>query len=107
MSQKFVHLKMGGTKKMAIDYNFIGLTFKKYSKHLIDVVESIESLIDGYDRQLNSLYKLDCKKYGSYIKELENKKSEAFKKLSDICPNIKKMKEQLQDIQDLVVKDVS
>ena len=60
---------------MQIDYIFIELMFKKYSKHLQDVVTSIESLIDGYDKQLKSLQGLDSKKYGWRMKELESKKN--------------------------------
>lgn len=82
-----------------IDYKFVELMFTKYSKHLQGVVVSIESFIDNYDKQLNELEKLDRKKYGWRIKELENKKTEAFKKLSDICPNIEKMTNELNKIQ--------
>ena len=78
-----------------IDYKFIGLMFQKYSKHLQDVITSIETLIDNYDRQLIELNKLNSKKYGWRIKELENKKTEAFKKLGQVCPNMEKMTEQV------------
>jgi chaperonin cofactor prefoldin len=88
-----------------IDYEFIELMFKKYSKHLQDVVNSIETLIDGYDKQLTSLYKLPKEKYGNYIKELENKKAEAFKKLADISPNMEKMSKQLDEIQEIIHND--
>jgi SMC interacting uncharacterized protein involved in chromosome segregation len=82
-----------------IDYKFVELMFTKYSKHLQDVVTSIETMIGNYDRQIQSLEKADIKKYGWYIKKLENKKAEAFKKLSQVCPNIEKMTEQLNEIQ--------
>ncbi len=90
---------MGKIKTMPIDYDFVALMFKKYSKHLQDVVTSIESMIGNYDKQIESLKKLDQKKYGNYLKELEGKKAEAFKKLSDVCPNIDKMYQQLDIIQ--------
>ena len=90
-----------------IDYNFVKLMFTKYSKHLQDVITSIETLVDSYDRQLNELRKLDQKKYGWRVKELENKKSEAFKKLGDICPNIEKMAKTMDEIQDkFILKDL-
>ena len=89
-----------------IDYKFVELMFTKYSKHLMDVLTSIDTLIDGYDRQLNELTKLDQKKYGWRIKELENKKAEAFKKLAQISPNIEKMRESIQEIQTLMHDDV-
>ena len=89
-----------------IDYDFVGLMFKKYSKHLQDVVTSIETMIDNYDRQIVSLEKLDQKKYGNYLRELQDKKAEAFKKLAQVSPNIQKMYEQLDEIQELVKTDV-
>lgn len=87
---------------MSIDYGFVQLMFTKYSKHLGDVVASIESMIKNYDHQLVSLRKLDTKKYGGYIKELEGKKAEAFKKLADVSPNIEKMAQHLDEIQTLI-----
>lgn len=84
---------------MELDYKFIVDMFSRYSKHLQDVTTSIDTLVDSYDRQLNELHKLDTKKYGWRIKELEKKKAEAFKKLSHICPNIQKMNEQMNEIQ--------
>ena len=92
---------------MSIDYNFVKLMFTKYSKHLQDVVESIETLINNYDRQLNELNKLDSKKYGWRVRELEEKKAEAFKKLSAVCPNIEKMTEQMNEIQTMFHNDTS
>jgi hypothetical protein len=88
-----------------IDYNFVQLMFTKYSKHLQDVVTSIETMIREYDRQLESLAKLDQKKYGYRVRELEFKKAEAYEKLSKVCPNIDKMTEQLNEIQSLIVAD--
>lgn len=87
---------------MSIDYGFVQLMFTKYSKHLQDVVASIETMIDNYDRQLISLQKLDQKKYGWHVRELEAKKAEAFKKLSDVSPNIEKMAQHLDEIQSLI-----
>ena len=88
-----------------IDYNFVQLMFTKYSKHLQDVIESILTLVDSYDRQLNELRKLDQKKYGNRVKELEEKKTEAFKKLAHISPNIDKMANHIQEIQQKFIKD--
>ena len=87
-----------------LDYNFIELMFKKYSKHLQDVVTSIETLINTYDRQLSELNKMP-QKYRERIRELEGKKTEAFVKLNAICPNMDKMAEQLQEIQQIINKD--
>lgn len=83
---------------MSIDYEFIGLMFKKYSNHLQDVVTSIETNLDTYDKQLKELEN-NPQKWSKQIRELENKKTEAFKKLNQICPNMDKMAEQLQEIQ--------
>jgi len=86
-----------------LDYKFIELMFVKYSKHLQDVVASIETLVDNYDKQIIPLQKInDPSKYGGRIKELEAKKAEAFKKLSDVCPNIEKMRQQLSEIQEFI-----
>lgn len=89
-----------------IDYNFVELMFTKYSKHLQDVVTSIETLIGGYDRQLDELSKLDQKRYGWRVKELEAKKTEAFKKLANVCPNIEKMYKTIDKIQTQIHTDV-
>ena len=88
-----------------IDYKFVELMFKKYSKHLQDVVTSIETNIDGYDRQLTECRKLDQKKYSWRVKLLEEKKTEAFKKLAHICPNMDKMAEQLQNMQEILTQE--
>lgn len=80
--------------------------FTKYSKHLQDVVTSIETLVDSYDRQINELKSLDQKKYGWRVKELEEKKTEAFIKLKNVCPNIDKMTEHIQEIQQTILKDI-
>ena len=90
-----------------IDLEFVGLMFTKYGKHLQDVVNSIETLIDGYDREIASLEKINRSRYQMRIKELSNKKVEAFKKLSYVCPNIDKMSEQLQEIQQQITADLS
>ena len=88
-----------------IDYPFVKLVFTKHSKHLQDVVTSIETLVDSYDRQLESLRKLDQMKYRWRVKELEEKKSEAFKKLGHICPMIEKMTEQMNEVQTLFLQE--
>lgn len=89
-----------------IDYSFAATMFAKYTKHLQDVVESIETMVGGYDSQLDALNKLDPKKYGWRVKELEGKKAEAFKKLAQISPNIEKMGEQLGEIQAIINSDI-
>ena len=76
---------------MAIDYAFAVDMFKRYSKHLGDVVVSIETMIGSYDRQIAELQKLPHSKYGGRLKEIEEKKAEAYKKLAQICPNMEKM----------------
>lgn len=84
---------------MTIDYEFVRKMLAKYYKHLTNVEKSINQLIEDYTRQIENLSKLDNKKYGSYQKELEKKRAEAFKKLSNICPNMDKIAETMDLIQ--------
>jgi hypothetical protein len=78
-----------------MDKIFIAEMLKKYSKHLSSVVVNIDYLISDYDRQIESLSKLEKSKYGYRIKELENKRTEAFIKLSHVLPNIENMQIQI------------
>ncbi len=57
-----------------MDTKFIAEMLPKYRKHLLSVEASIEYMIDDYDKQLESLVKLDQKKYGHRVRELEHKK---------------------------------
>lgn len=85
-----------------IDYSFAVDMFKRYSKHLQDVVTSIETMIGNYDKQIAELEKLPAAKYGNRLKEVEGKRTEAYKKLAQICPNIEKMYEQMNEIQSAI-----
>ena len=80
-----------------IDYEFAVDMFKRYSKHLQDVVTSIETMIGNYDRQIIELEKLP--KFKNRLAEITEKRTEAYKKLAHICPNIEKMYEQLAEFQ--------
>ena len=82
-----------------IDYSFAVVMFKRYSKHLQDVVTSIETMIGNYDKQIAELEKLPKDKYGNRLKEVESKRTEAYKKLAHVCPNIEKMYEQMDELQ--------
>ena len=57
-----------------IDYVFAIEMFKRYSKHLQDVVTSIETMIGNYDREIESLEKLPMPKYANRLKEQTEKR---------------------------------
>lgn len=79
-----------------MDKQFIAKMLEKHGSHLVAQEKNINTLLEDYDKQLESLSKLDTKKYGWRVKELEAKKREAFIKLGFICPNIEKINEQLE-----------
>ncbi len=86
---------------MKIDYEFISQMLTKYYKHLQSVEKSIESAIEDYDRQINSLQNLP--KYKNRLVELEDKKTEAFIKLSSIVPNMNKINEQKLLLEEKII----
>jgi len=79
-----------------MDTIFIVKMLGKHCSHLQAQEKNINTLVEDYDRQISSLSKLDPKKYGWRVKELEDKKNEAFIKLSHVCPNIEKILEQME-----------
>jgi len=79
-----------------IDYVFVEKMLNKHYKHLANTKNYIENGIADYDRQIESLEKLDQKKYGNRLKELRFKLAEAFEKLSHVEPNMNKINETVE-----------
>ncbi len=83
-----------------IDYAFVEKMLHKHSTHLVSTKKNLEDLIANYERQITSLEKLDQKKYGNHLKELQFKLAEAFEKLSHVEPNLNKILDQINLIKD-------
>lgn len=91
---------------MSVDYNFAVDMFTRYSKHLQGAIESVQTLMSSYDRQLVELKRLADERPSVYLKELERitaKQSEGQKKLEVMIPRMKKMAEQIEEFKTLIV----
>ena len=85
-----------------IDYNFIVDVFQRYSKHLEDVIESINSYMANYDKQeiqLKKLVEFKPSAYQKRLEEVQQKKVEADIKLSLLIPRMAKMATQIEEIK--------
>lgn len=83
-----------------LDFAFIAKMLSKQASHLTGQRKLIEGLMEGYDKQISSLEKInDERKYGQYLKELHFKKAEALEKLSHIIPNVEKINQQIALIE--------
>lgn len=75
--------------------------FQRYTKHLEDVVQSIEFNIENYKKREVEMVRLANYKPEVYQKELDKireKIKEADLKLSFIVPRIAKMAEQIEEM---------
>ena len=79
-----------------MDKQFIAKMLEKHASHLAAQEKNINILLENYDREIESLSRLDKNKYGWRVRELEQKREEAFIKLGFICPNIDKINEQIK-----------
>lgn len=86
---------------MSIDYEFIKQMLMKHIKHLENETKYLDNNLSGYDRQISSLSKLDERKYGFRLTELDKKRSEAYVKLEYISENIRRMYGQIEEINSL------
>ena len=89
---------------MPIDYQFVVEVFQRYSNHLVDVVESIQTYQSNYKRQEEELIRLADYKPEVYQKELDKlreKGKQADIKLSYLTPRLTKMAEQIEEIKKL------
>ena len=90
---------------MSIDYEFAMDMFSRYSKHLEDVIESINTNIFNYGSQVAELERIAEKYPERYMKRLEEvsaKKAEAQKKLDVLLPRMKKMADQIEEFKKFV-----
>ena len=90
---------------MSIDYEFAMDMFRRYSNHLEDVIESVNSNISNYGHQLTELERVVEKYPERYMKRLEEisfKKVEAQKKLDLLQPRMKKVADQIEEFKKFV-----
>ncbi len=86
---------------MNIDTNFVVEIYTRYTKHLLDVVDSIKRNVKQYERQEEELIRLVEYKPQTYQKaldEVREKIRQADIKLSHLIPRLEKMSEQIEII---------